>query len=376
MKRDLYRKLRWWVVGLFFGCGPLLPMCSSFSPSCSCDPTKFEKPLPVEIDVLLPKFDCAQAPTSAFCCIPDNPVTLWDEGKCCEAFKTIESNRLAGGMTLADSAKTPMTDAEAETYSNACCNVGDNAACCQEVMKKGGDLSVCAGPGLSCDNFPEPFKSCCLNNDWGPCGNQPPPPGDGDEGGGGLSGGQPEVECGCVDPEDRISKDEATGAETCFPIKKDGTPAKGYCQMKDPSQGAALAVMTKAQVLLGANKLEWHQVSGSQILKADAAGGVTPLAPQGGEFKGVTIFAEGVKTLDSEPPPDRVEFTLPFPKYPEGKNYEDYGMMLALKDVNGVNLNASTAANLRLQAQATGGGCSGGCSLILSCPTDGPVPGR
>lgn len=373
------------LIGLFFGCGPIVPMCAKNQQAFSCAylrATNFDGRPPVEVNVLLPKFECAQSPSTINCCAPDSPATLWDEGKCCQAYKEIENDWLAAGRTLDDLAKDGLTEEQVHKYNEACCEGVDNKACCLAV-KTGGDLSVCAPPVDACANLPEPFKTCCANNDWLACKDLPAEgaggaggagAGAGGGGGGGVFGAalvRPEVECGCVDPEDQISKDEATGVVTCSPFNKKGQlAAKGYCQLKDPAKmSGAVVGMTKQQILQDVTTLEWSQVSGHQILKIDATGGITPQGV-GGPFKGVTTIAQGIKVLDSELPPDRMEITLPFPKHDDKKNYEEFGILLSLKANNGSTLNVSLPTALYVSAKSQGGGCSG-CKNSL---VEGNVP--
>lgn len=348
------------LLGIVAGCTQGIPQCGSLGGNaggCGClsaiqqMPT-LDKAPPVEVSVLLPKFDCSQAPTSEHCfevtkiikegdkienkivvseCIPDNPATLWNEQTCCESFKTIKQARLDQGLTPEQSDATPFSEAEAKQYQSACCEFPDPGLhdCCMAVMTKGGDLTVCA----KLDQAPQiPAIS---------------------------------LDCHADSPDDQASGPCAADGISCtFSISKGGGPAPFTCEPKTGTSAKALKLDMDQAALDMIQSVQWIQVRGSKKVKIEGK-------TQGGEpLTGSSILFEASKSLATEPIDLTMKGSAPPASSAVGKEgWETFQFMAIMKDVNGNPLNTAIGLiNVTNGDAFSGGGC--GCQKGELVPSE------
>lgn len=355
--------------GLLVGCIPVLSMCSKMSGGCSCgnifkQAPKLERVLPVEIDTLLPKFECAQAPSSANCCIADNPVTAWNENQCCQAYKKIEEERLhpsdpaKTAMGQDESAKTPFSIEEAAQYNEACCHYPDDAKatqCCLSLMTHNGDISDCL-------QEPPPPPPPAI---------QPPPPPPQDV----VPAMKTALRCYCDDKDNEVTACAQDGTPCCLSFNRNGGPSTFTCELKVVDE-AGNDVINPSEALIATQTIEWVQTKGSRVL------GIVGGAPGGGPMGGSTSISVINKSLATVPIDNKFHGVVPPANAPKGQSWETYELTALAKTVNaggllglvmpppagavpgaagGQTIGASFAKINVTNGEAFGGGC--GCRM-------------
>lgn len=189
------------------GCSPIMPV-----PGGCAKLQDFVMPggTPVGLHVLLPKFECAQAPTEDNCCISNNPLVAWNANACCTAYNQILSDRLASGMTRDQAAATPYTPEEAAAYAAACTSGGPPVL----VMR-----------------------------------------------------------CRCDNPEDRIESCSTEDRDCCFPVSRDRRPTPFTCQLELAEGTITTEGLTTNDILsqIQSQTATWNQVAGTQLVGVDGA---------------------------------------------------------------------------------------------------------
>lgn len=281
---------------------------------------------PSEVTYLLPKFECAQAPTKARCCPAGSTGAISSSEGCCKAHGAIMDARKAAVKTahpeysneqILNAIIYPFTAEENATYVAGCCGAlsEPNKGCCTAAMS-GGDLSACV--------------------------DVPPP----------SVAGTATASLRCyAAPENMV---EIDGKQVILGVTKDGTPTEMTVEVGPPEGSTAAALELPALV---GGRIDFNQTKGPEIDMTTGTGKAGPAALTGTKmlFQSLGIAANA--------PPAHYKFLAPdLPSGAGARVTENptFGFAALLYNAGGQPIASATCDCPEvIVGRAGGGGC--GC---------------